>query len=86
MRAAVVHGAIMRPPIRERLSAEFMEEVIACAIINCVVKRKFDAYPRTVAHLRTLFDARDAADRMLAAVVERSRKKLISGQIGLCGR
>jgi hypothetical protein len=65
----------MKPPVRERLSAEFMEDVIAHAIINCVVKRKFDPYPRTVAHLRPLFDARDAADAMLAAVVERSRKR-----------
>jgi hypothetical protein len=76
----------MKPPVRERLSAELMEEVCKHAIINCVVKRKFDPYPRTVALLRPLFNARDAADRMLAAVVERSRKKLISGQIGLCGR
>jgi hypothetical protein len=65
----------MKPTIRERerLSAAIMEEVCKHAIINCVVKRKFDAYPRTVAHLRPLFDARDAADRMLAAVVKRYR-------------
>jgi hypothetical protein len=65
----------MKPPIRERLPAAIMEDVIKHAIINCVVKRKFDPYPRTVAHLRPLFDARDAADAMLAAVVERSRKR-----------
>jgi hypothetical protein len=63
----------MKPPIRERLSAEIMEEVCKHAIINCVVKRKFDPYPRTVAHLRPLFDARDAADRLLADVVKRYR-------------
>jgi hypothetical protein len=61
------------PPIRERLPAAIMEEVCKHAIINCVVKRKFDAYPRTVAHLRPLFDARDAADRLLADVVKRYR-------------
>jgi hypothetical protein len=65
----------MKPPTRQRLSAAFMEEVCKNAIIECVVKRKFDPYPRTVAHLRPLFDARDAAEAMLAAVVERSRKK-----------
>jgi hypothetical protein len=66
----------MKPRIRERerLPAAIMEDVIKHAIINCVVERKFDPYPRTVAHLRPLFDARDAADAMLAAVVERSRK------------
>jgi hypothetical protein len=52
----------MKPRIRERerLPAAIMEDVIKHAIINCVVERKFDPYPRTVAHLRPLFDARDA--------------------------
>jgi hypothetical protein len=63
----------MNLPIRERLPAAFMEEVCKNAIIECVVKRKFDPYPRTVAHLRALFDARDCADRLLADVVKRIR-------------
>jgi hypothetical protein len=63
----------MNPPTRQRLSAAFMEEVCKNAIIECVVKKKYDPYPRTVAHLRPLFDARDAADAMLAEVVKRFR-------------
>jgi hypothetical protein len=63
----------MKPPVRERLPAVIIEDVIKNAIVNCIVRRKFDAYPRTVAHLRPLFDARDAADRLLADVVKRYR-------------
>jgi hypothetical protein len=73
----------MKPPVRERererLSAAIMEEICKNVVVDCVVRRKFDAYPRTVAHLRSLFDARDAADRMLADVV-RSHRSLRSSK------
>jgi hypothetical protein len=46
-------------------------EIFQKAVIECVVLGRCS--PLQVAHLRPLFDARDAADAMLADVVQRFR-------------